>query len=71
MGQRHVYKILRPHVEPFRSGLPGVIFQRDSACPHTARDFHVQTFQWPAPSPDLSYTEHLTEQLERKMLLCL
>ncbi|GFV09790.1 mariner Mos1 transposase [Trichonephila clavipes] len=36
-GQRYVDDILRPHVGPFLSGLPGAIFQQDNARPHTAR----------------------------------
>ncbi|GFS83164.1 DDE_3 domain-containing protein [Trichonephila clavipes] len=55
-GQRYVDDILRPHVGPFLNGLPGVIFQKDNARPHTARvtqDFlrHFQTIPWPAYSP--------------------
>ncbi|GFX44343.1 transposable element Tcb2 transposase [Trichonephila clavipes] len=47
-GQRYVDDILRPHVGPFQNGLPGAIFQKDNARPHTARvaqDFlhHFQT----------------------------
>ncbi|GBN51364.1 hypothetical protein AVEN_36195-1 [Araneus ventricosus] len=57
--QRYVDDILRPHVGPFLNGLPGAIFQKDNARPHTVRvaqDFlrHVQTLPWPALSPDLS-----------------
>ncbi|GFX01643.1 DDE_3 domain-containing protein [Trichonephila clavipes] len=63
-GQRYVDDILRPHVGPFLSGLPGAIFQQDNACPHTARvaqDFlrHFQTLPWPARSPDSSPVEHV------------
>ncbi|GFS92817.1 transposable element Tcb1 transposase [Trichonephila clavipes] len=36
-GQRYVDDILRPHVEPFLTCLPGVNFQQDNARPHTAR----------------------------------
>ncbi|GFX82512.1 transposable element Tcb1 transposase [Trichonephila clavipes] len=55
--QRYVDDILRPHVGPFLNGLPGAIFQQDIARLHTARnaqDFlrHLQTFPWPARSPD-------------------
>ncbi|GFX73020.1 transposable element Tc1 transposase [Trichonephila clavipes] len=48
----------------FLNGLPGAIFQKDNARPHTARvaqDFlrHFQTLPWPARSPDLSPVEHV------------
>ncbi|GFU17286.1 transposable element Tcb2 transposase [Trichonephila clavipes] len=36
-GQRYVDDILRPHVETFLNGLPGVFFQQDNTRPHTAR----------------------------------
>ncbi|GFX82406.1 transposable element Tc3 transposase [Trichonephila clavipes] len=63
-GQRYVDDILRPHVGPFLNGLPGAIFQKDNARPHTARiaqEFlrHFQTLPWPARSPDLSPVEHV------------
>ncbi|GFW00983.1 transposable element Tc1 transposase [Trichonephila clavipes] len=56
-GQRYVEDVLRPHVGPFLNGLPGAIFQQDTARPHTAKvaqDFlsHFQTLPWPARSPD-------------------
>ncbi|GFX14571.1 transposable element Tcb1 transposase [Trichonephila clavipes] len=75
MGQRYVDDILRPHVGPFLNGLPGAIFQQDNARPHKARaakDFlrHLQTFLWPAHSPDLSPVEHMWDQLRRQMPLC-
>ncbi|GFW42351.1 transposable element Tcb1 transposase [Trichonephila clavipes] len=58
-GQRYVDDIPRPYVGPFLNGLPGAIFQKDNARPHTTRvaqDFlrHFQTLPWPARSPDLS-----------------
>ncbi|GFV91912.1 transposable element Tc1 transposase [Trichonephila clavipes] len=62
-GQRYVDDI-RPHVGPFLNGLPGAIFQRDNARPHTARvaqDFlrHFQTLPWLDRSSDLSPVEHM------------
>ncbi|GFV71158.1 DDE_3 domain-containing protein [Trichonephila clavipes] len=74
-GQRDVYDILRPHVEPFLNGLPGAIFQQDNARPHTARaaqDFlcPFQTLPWPVRSPDLPHVEHLWNQLKRQMPSC-
>ncbi|GFY21957.1 transposable element Tcb1 transposase [Trichonephila clavipes] len=64
MGQRYVDEILRPHVDHFRNGLSGAIFQQDNARPHTARvaqDFlrHFQTLPWPTHFPDLSPVEHV------------
>ncbi|GFX95964.1 transposable element Tc1 transposase [Trichonephila clavipes] len=55
-GQRYIDDILRPHVGPFRNGLPGAIFEQDNARPHTAgvaQDFprHFQAFPWPAAPP--------------------
>ncbi|GFX82349.1 transposable element Tc1 transposase [Trichonephila clavipes] len=49
---------------PFLNGLPGAIFQKDNARPHTARvaqDFlrHFQTLPWSARSPDLSPVEQV------------
>ncbi|GFT21740.1 DDE_3 domain-containing protein [Trichonephila clavipes] len=74
-GQRYVDDILRPHIGPFLNGLPGAIFQRDNARPHTAgvaQDFlrHFQTFPWPARSPDLSPVEHVWDHLKRQMSSC-
>ncbi|GFX95463.1 DDE_3 domain-containing protein [Trichonephila clavipes] len=74
-GQRNVDDILRPHVGPFLNGLPGAIFQQDSALSYTARvsqDFlrHVQTLPWPDRSPDLSPVEHVWDQLKRQMPSC-
>ncbi|GFW07077.1 transposable element Tcb1 transposase [Trichonephila clavipes] len=68
-GHRYVDDILRPHVGPFLNGLPGAIFQKDNALPHTARvaqDFlrHFQTILWPARSLDLSLVEHVWDQLK-------
>ncbi|GFY20488.1 transposable element Tc1 transposase [Trichonephila clavipes] len=63
------------HPGPFLNGLPGAIFQQDSARPHTARiaqDFlrHFQTLPWPARSRDLSPVEHVWDQLRRQMPSC-
>ncbi|GFV36540.1 transposable element Tcb2 transposase [Trichonephila clavipes] len=74
-GQRYVDDILRPHVGPSLNGLPGSIFQQDSARPHTARvsqDFlrYFQTIPWPARSPDLSPVEHVWDQLKQRMPSC-
>ncbi|GFT23552.1 transposable element Tcb2 transposase [Trichonephila clavipes] len=73
--QRYVDDILRPHVGPFPNGLPGAIFQRDNARPHTTRvaqEFlhHFQTFPWHVRSPDLSPVEHVWDQLKRQMQSC-
>ncbi|GFU23016.1 transposable element Tc1 transposase [Trichonephila clavipes] len=73
--QRYVDDILRPHVGSFLNGLPGAIFQRDNARPHTARvaqDFlrHFQTLPWPTRSPDLSPVEHVWDQLRWHMPSC-
>ncbi|GFX59270.1 transposable element Tcb1 transposase [Trichonephila clavipes] len=38
-GQRYVDDILLPHVGYFLNGLPGAIFQQDTARPHTATSF--------------------------------
>ncbi|GFW96816.1 DDE_3 domain-containing protein [Trichonephila clavipes] len=74
-GQRSVDCILRPHVGPFLNGLPGAIFQKDIAGPHTARvpqDFlrHFQPLPWPGRSPDVSPVEHVWDQLKRQMPSC-
>ncbi|GFT32613.1 uncharacterized protein TNCV_3145611 [Trichonephila clavipes] len=75
IGQRYVDDILRPHVEPFLNGLPGTIFQRDNAHPHTARvaqDFlrQFQTLPLPVRSPNLSPVAHVWDQLKRQMSSC-
>ncbi|GFV89664.1 transposable element Tcb2 transposase [Trichonephila clavipes] len=74
-GQPYVDDILRPHVGPFLNGLPGAIFQQDSARPHTARvdqDFlrYFQTLPWPVPSPDLSPVGQGGAELKRQMPSC-
>ncbi|GFU84510.1 transposable element Tc1 transposase [Trichonephila clavipes] len=63
-SQRYVDDILQPHVGHFLNGLPGAIFQKDNARPHTARVAQnflrpFQTLPWPARSPDLSPVEHV------------
>ncbi|GFV96923.1 transposable element Tcb1 transposase [Trichonephila clavipes] len=73
--QRYLDDILRPHVGSFLNGLPGAIFQRDNARPHTARvaqDFlrHFQTLPWLACSPDLPPVVHVWDQLKRQMPSC-
>ncbi|GFY26209.1 DDE_3 domain-containing protein [Trichonephila clavipes] len=47
---------------PLLNGLPGAIFQKDNARPHTERVVqaflrHFQTLTWPAANPDLSPVE--------------
>ncbi|GFX69374.1 transposable element Tcb2 transposase [Trichonephila clavipes] len=74
-GQRCVDDILRTHVGLFLNGLPGAISQHDNARPHTTRvaqDFlrHFQTLSWPARSPDLSFVEHVGDQLKRQTPSC-
>ncbi|GFT54044.1 transposable element Tcb1 transposase [Trichonephila clavipes] len=74
-GQRYIDDILRPHVGPFLSGLPGALFQQDNARPHTARvaqDFlrPFQTLPWPRRFPDLSPVEHVWDQLKPQMPSC-
>ncbi|GFU70852.1 DDE_3 domain-containing protein [Trichonephila clavipes] len=74
-GQRYVDDILRPHVVSVLNGLPGAIFQKDNARPHTARvaqDFlrHFHTILWPSCFPDSSLVEHVWDQLKRQMPSC-
>ncbi|GFS90985.1 transposable element Tcb2 transposase [Trichonephila clavipes] len=45
-GQRYVDDILRPHVGSFINGLPGAIFQKDNARPHTRN----RSTRWMIPS---------------------
>ncbi|GFW71585.1 transposable element Tcb1 transposase [Trichonephila clavipes] len=52
--------------------LPGAIFQRDNARPHTARVSQdcfctVTTLPWPARSPDLSPIENIWDYLGRRV----
>ncbi|GFU96630.1 transposable element Tcb2 transposase [Trichonephila clavipes] len=74
-GQRYVDDILRPHVGPFLTGLPGANFQQDNVRTHTARvaqDFlrYFQTFLLLAHSPDMSPVEHVWDRLKRHMPSC-
>jgi hypothetical protein len=61
-GERYRDEIIQPIVIPFlRQHGPGITFQHDNACPHTARvvghvlnEIDVDVLPWPASSPDLS-----------------
>ncbi|GFW37071.1 transposable element Tcb1 transposase [Trichonephila clavipes] len=71
-AQRYVHDILQPHVLPLMQRLPGAIFQKDNARPHTARMSQdclctVTTLPWPARSPYLSPIEHIWDHLERRV----
>ncbi|GFW08163.1 transposable element Tcb2 transposase [Trichonephila clavipes] len=66
--QRYVHDILQPHVLPLMQRVPGALFQKDNAWPHTARVSQgclrtVTTLPWPARSPDLSPIEHIWDNL--------
>ncbi|GFX70062.1 transposable element Tcb2 transposase [Trichonephila clavipes] len=63
-AQRYVHDILQPHVLPLMQRLPGAIFQKDKARPHTARVRQdclrtVTTLPSPARSLDLSPIKHI------------
>ncbi|GFV65471.1 transposable element Tcb1 transposase [Trichonephila clavipes] len=67
-AQRYVHDILQPHVSPLMQRLPGAIFPKDNAQPHTTRvsqdDLRtVTTLPWPVRSPDLSPIEHSWDHL--------
>ncbi|KFM66907.1 Transposable element Tcb2 transposase, partial [Stegodyphus mimosarum] len=69
-AQRYVHEILQPHVLPLMQRLPGVVYQQDSAPPHTARVSQdclrtVTTLPGPARSPNMSPIEHIRDHLGR------
>ncbi|GFS72526.1 transposable element Tcb2 transposase [Trichonephila clavipes] len=69
-AQRYVHDILQPHVLPLMQPLPGNIFQRDNARPHTAKASQeylraVTTLPWPVRSPDFSPIEHIWDHFEQ------
>ncbi|GFW44553.1 transposable element Tcb2 transposase [Trichonephila clavipes] len=69
-AQRYVNDILQPHVLSLMQRLPGAIFQKDNARPHTARVSQdclltVTILPWPTRSPDLSRIEHIWDHLGR------
>ncbi|GFX86660.1 transposable element Tcb2 transposase [Trichonephila clavipes] len=58
-AQRYVHDILQTHVLPLMQRLPGAIFQKDDARPHTVMVSQnclstITTLPLPARSPDLS-----------------
>ncbi|GFU65365.1 transposable element Tcb2 transposase [Trichonephila clavipes] len=57
-AQRYVHDILQPHVLPLKQHLPGLTRQVSQDCLHT-----VNTFPWPARSPDLSPINHIWDKL--------
>ncbi|GFW42598.1 transposable element Tcb1 transposase [Trichonephila clavipes] len=67
-AQRYVHDILQPHALPLMQLLPGAIFQKDNAWPHTARVSRtVSTLPCPARSPDLFPYEHIWDHLGRRV----
>ena len=70
---RYRDQVLMPHVLPLVNA-HNLTFQYDKARPHVARvcrDFlnqnNVQVLDWPQYSPDLDPTEHLWDELDRKV----
>ena len=67
--------LLTPVVLPFMNGGNGVtILQHDNARPHTAhatRKFlntnNVDVLDWPSMLPDLAPTEHIWDELDRRV----
>ncbi|GFW79390.1 l-Fucosyltransferase [Trichonephila clavipes] len=60
----YIHDILQPHVLALMQRLPGAIFKRENARPHTARVSqrclrNVTTLPLPVKSPDLSPIEHI------------
>ena len=70
---RYRVEILRPVAVPLVQQHQ-MTFQHDNACPHVARvcqDFlannNIVPLDWPPYSPDLSPTEHLWDELDRRV----
>ena len=71
---RYIDQVLRPHVVPHFARHQNKTFQQDKARAHTARatrDFlqrnNVNAMNWPAISPDLNPTEHLWDEIQRRL----
>ena len=70
----YINQVLRPHVVPFFTQHPGSLFQQDNARVHSAfltQNFlqanEIHVLDWPALSPDLAPTEHLWNELGRRI----
>ncbi|GFW52947.1 transposable element Tcb2 transposase [Trichonephila clavipes] len=71
--QRYVHDILQPHALSLMQRLPGAIFQKENARPHTARVSQdwlctVTTLPWSARSTDLSQFEHIWDYLGQEVV---
>ena len=71
---RYINQVLRLHIVPYYSRHRHHIFQEGNDRAHTARasrDFlqqhNIRIMPWPAKSPDLNPTEHLWDEIQRKL----
>ena len=71
---RYINQVLRLHIVPYFIRHHHNTFQQDNARAHTARDsndflqqHNMRIMPWPAQSPDLNPTEHLWDEIQRKL----
>ncbi|KAL0154165.1 hypothetical protein M9458_050523 [Cirrhinus mrigala] len=75
---RYRDEILRPLVRPYAGAVgPGFLLMQDNARPHVAgvyqqflQDEGIDAMDWPARSPDLNPTEHISDIMSRSIHQC-
>ena len=76
-ARRYVDEVFQPVPVSFMAGRREMVFQQDNARAHSARltqdvlnRNNIVTMDWPALNPDLNPTEHLWDEIERRIHRC-